>query len=79
MPTLMLHAVIALLRLLHGGRLRVSFREMVREIAYVRAQMLWLQMCTEPVGVVEASQPSPAAPSAHQPPMPHHSDEEERA
>nr|WP_271213992.1 hypothetical protein [Rhodococcus wratislaviensis]GLK41269.1 hypothetical protein GCM10017611_81450 [Rhodococcus wratislaviensis] len=78
MPT-MLHAVIALLRLLYGGRLRVSFREMVREIAYVRAQMLWLQMCTEPVEVVETSQLSPAVPSSHLPPMSHQGDEYERA
>ncbi len=52
MPTLMLHTVIALLRLLHGGRL-VSFREIIRTTAYVRAQMCWLRVCTEPVGVVE--------------------------
>ena len=74
MPTLMLHAVIALLRLLHGGRLTISFREIVQEIAYVRAQMRWLQMCT-----FESAQPGHTVPSSHPPTVPDRSDEEERA
>lgn len=61
MLTLMLHAVIALLRLLHGGRLTISFREMVQEIAYVRAQMRRLQMCTAPADVFEPPQPGRTA------------------
>ena len=80
MPTLMLHAVIALLRLLlHGGRPTLSLRKVVREIAYVRAQMLWLQLCIEPVEEVEPSLQSRTTASPYLPPMSHRSGKEERA
>lgn len=79
MPTLMFHAVIALLRLLYGGTPRLSLREVVREIAYVRAQMLWLQMCIEPVEVVEPSLQSRTTASPYLPPRSHQSGKEERA
>lgn len=81
MPTLMLHTVIALLRLLHGGRLtRVSFRDIVRTTAYVRAQMCWLQLCTEPVEVVECeSSPQHTATPSYRPSTDDRRDEEKDA
>lgn len=69
MPTLLSHVPIALLRLLYGGWRNVSARNVVREIAYVRAQMRWAHMCIEPVGEFETSRQSRTATSPHLPPV----------
>jgi len=53
MPTLFLHALIAVLSLLHRGQRGVTPRRIIREIAYARAAMRWAQMCIEPVEVFE--------------------------
>ncbi|MBC2637882.1 MULTISPECIES: hypothetical protein [unclassified Rhodococcus (in: high G+C Gram-positive bacteria)] len=49
MPTLMLHALIALLSPLHRGSWGVTPRRIIRDIAYTQAMLRWAQMCADPV------------------------------
>ena len=67
MPTLFLHALIAVLSLLQRGQRGARTpRRIIREIAYARAAMSWAQMCIEPVEVFEpiTSRPSQSLTSA---------------